>query len=96
MGGAKEREAARSYTSTIQTACDELGASGIITLVDEWVIGYTNAYRDRYIIKSRLIDGIPYCLLIDKVEAEFGQPITERQLRRIVSKGIKLLRKHGL
>lgn len=74
----------------------ELGATALAALVDEWLIGKTNAYRDRYILKRRLIDGVPYCILTGMVEAEFGQPITERQLRRIVSAGLKILHKHGL
>lgn len=65
-------------------------------LIDEWVIGTTNAYRDRYILKKRLIDGVPYINLTDIVQRKYGQPISERQLRRIVANGIKTLRKHGL
>lgn len=74
----------------------ELGASGIAELIDEWIIGKTNAYRDRYILKRRLIDGVPYCVLVDMVEARYKQPITERQLKRIVTAGIKILKRHGL
>lgn len=74
----------------------KLGATALAALVDEWLIGKTNAYRDRYIVKKRLIDGVPYCILAGMVEREFGQPITERQLRRIVATDIKILHKHGL
>lgn len=83
-------------SASIPHEAQELGASGVERLIDEWIIGKTNAYRDRYIIKRRLIDGVPYCVLTDMVEAAFSQPITERQLRRIVSAGIKTLKKHGL
>lgn len=75
---------------------NEQPRSYIESLIDEWIIGKTNAYRDRYILKRRLIDGIPYCALEDIVERRFKQPITERQLRRIVSAGIKTLKRHGL
>lgn len=68
--------------------------SRIEKLIDEWIVGYTNAYRDRFILKRRLIDGIPYYLLVDIVEHEFGQPITDRQLKRITSKGKQILNKH--
>lgn len=74
----------------------ELGADAVRCLIDEWIIGKTNAYRDRYILKRRLIDGVPYCILTEMVEAEFHQPLTERQLRRIVAAGIKTLKRHGL
>lgn len=85
-----------SNSITRHAPLSELGATALAALADEWLIGKTNAYRDRYIVKKRLIDGVPYCILADMVEQEFGQPITERQLRRIVAAGIKTLKKHGL
>jgi hypothetical protein len=97
METAKAREPKEPFGNTTQHArIPELGATAVEALVDEWLIGKTNAYRDRYILKRRLIDGVPYCILTGMVEAEFGQPITERQLRRIVSAGLKILHKHGL
>lgn len=75
--------------------CAELGASAICALIDEWIVG-AYAYRDRYILKKRLVDGMPYCMLMDAVEEEYGVPLSERQLRRIVAAGIKQLKKHGL
>lgn len=39
---------------------------------------------------------MPYCMLMDAVEEEYGVPLSERQLRRIVAAGIKQLKKHGL
>lgn len=77
-------------------ADDGMPRSEIERLIDEWIIGTTNAYRDRYIIKKRLIDGVPYVNLVDAVERKFKQPISDRQLRRIVSNGIRILRRHGL
>ena len=74
----------------------DMSRSEIERLIDEWVIGATNAYRDRYILKRRLIDGVPYVNLAEIVGRKYGQPITERHLRRIVAKGISILRKHGL
>lgn len=97
MEKAKEQEHGASSSNTIRREpYAELGATAVEALVDEWLIGKTNAYRDRYIVKKRLIDGVPYCLLTGMVEAEFGQRVEERQLRRIVAAGIKTLKKHGL
>ncbi len=86
----------KEYGCVATGADDDQPRSYIELLIDEWIIGKTNAYRDRYILKRRLIDGIPYCALVDIVENKFKQPITERQLRRIVSAGIKTLKRHGL
>lgn len=77
-------------------AGNELSRSEIEHLIDEWIIGTTNAYRDRYVLKRRLIDGMPYINLVGCVERKFSQPISERQLRRIVANGIRVLKKHGL
>lgn len=97
MEKAKAQEQRKPSANTTRPASlSELGATAVEALVDEWLIGKTNAYRDRFIVKRRLIDGVPYCVLTEMVEAQFGQPITERQLRRIVAAGLKILHKHGL
>lgn len=72
----------------------ELGATVITTLVDEWVIGELNAERNRYVIKRRLIDGIPYKDLESEIEGKYGIYLSSKQLGRIVGKGIKTIKKH--
>lgn len=63
-------------------------------IIDNWVIGELNAERNRYIIKRRLFDGIPYRDLVGEIQARYGVYLSEKQLGRIVAKGLKTIQKH--
>ena len=53
-------------------------------LIDEWIFNQ----RDREILKRRWLDGICH----DKLAEEFG--LTDRQIKRIVSRHMKTIQSH--
>ena len=55
--------------------------------IDEWIIG-KNAYRDREILKSRLIDGLTFERLADVYD------MSPRQIKTIVYKAQEKLFRH--
>lgn len=65
----------------------DMSRSEIENLIDEWIIG-RNAYRDRKILKRRLIDGICY----EPLAEEFG--LSVRQIKNIVYRSENKIFKH--
>lgn len=61
--------------------------SEIEALIDEWIIG-KNAYRDRLILKDRLLDGLTYEKLAEKYD------LSVRHTKNIVYKSQEKLFKH--
>ena len=73
----------------------------IVSYVDDTVIPPVTYYEELGVTEEHYSEPIPIEANIaqsngDMVEREYGQPITERQLRRIVAAGIRILKKHGL
>ena len=66
----------------------DLSASEVCRLIDEWIIG-RNGDRDRRILKRRLIDGICF----DPLAEEFD--LSTRQVKNIVYRGeAKIFRRY--
>lgn len=65
----------------------ELSASEVRRLIDEWIIG-RNGLRDRMILKRRLIDGICF----EPLAEEFDLSI--RQVKNIVYRGEAKIFRH--
>ena len=65
----------------------DMSRSEIENPIDEWIIG-RNAYRDRKILKRRLIDGICY----EPLAEEFG--LSVRQIKNIVYRSENKIFKH--
>lgn len=61
--------------------------SEIEVLIDEWIIG-KNAYRDRVILKDRLLDGLTYEKIAEKHD------MSVRHIKTIVYKTQEKLFKH--
>lgn len=61
--------------------------SEIEALIDEWIIG-KNAYRDRLILKDRLLDGLTYEKIAEKHD------MSVRHIKTIVYKTQEKLFKH--
>lgn len=59
---------------------DRLPRSEIEHLIDEWIVGMTNAERNRQIMKRRCIDGITY----ERLAEEFD--MSDWQVKHIVKK----------
>ena len=65
----------------------ELSASEVCSLIDEWIIG-KNGLRNRMILKRRLIDGICF----EPLAEEFD--LSTRQVKNIVYKGEAKIFRH--
>ena len=96
MEDREEQDGVLSSGNQIQVQDGVLGlpASELERIIDEWMIGETHAHRNRFITKKRLIDGIPYYDLIGIVEEKYKITMSDKQLRRIVDKGIKIIKRH--
>jgi len=68
--------------------------SMLVAAMEEWIIG-DNAKRDKEILTYRILDGLTYedtaCAYQQKHP---DRPLSESQIKRIVSKREQLLRKH--
>lgn len=64
--------------------------------IDEWIIG-RNAERNRLILRYKLIDGLSYTEIANKLNAE-GNPesykIDVRQIQRVIRKSETILFRH--
>lgn len=71
-----------------------ISRSILIAAMDEWIIG-DNAKRDKEILSYRILDGLTY----EDTACEYqknhpDKPLSEIQIKRIISKREQQLRKH--
>lgn len=69
---------------------EDITNSQISGLIDEWIHGE----RDRLILKYKLIDGLTYGQICDRLYADHDIILSERQLQNIVYKAENILFKH--
>lgn len=62
----------------------------ISAAIDEWI----HSQRDRRILKLRLIDGLTYMQISDRLYEEDKTILSERQVQNIVYKAERTLFKH--
>lgn len=62
----------------------------ISAAIDEWI----HSQRDRRILKLRLIDGLTYMQISDRLYEEDKTILSERQVQNIVYKAERALFKH--
>ena len=70
------------------THITDLYREDIERMVDRVIVGYPNCWRDRAVIKRRLLDGI----LLEPLAEEFD--VSVRTAQNIVYKCMKKLQKH--
>lgn len=58
--------------------------------IDDWI----HSERDRLILKYKLIDGLTYSQICDKLYSDHKIDLSERQLQNIVYKAESVLFKH--
>lgn len=64
--------------------------------INEWIVG-RNAERNRYILKLKLIDGLSYLAIANKLNQESmpdSYKIDVRQIQRIIRKSETILFRH--
>lgn len=71
-----------------------ISRSMLVAAMDEWIIG-DNAKRDKEILTYRILDGLTY----EDTACEYqrnhpDRPLSESQIKRIISKREQQLRKH--
>lgn len=64
--------------------------SQISAAIEEWL----HSERDRLILKYKLIDGLTYLQICDKLYSDHKIVLSERQLQNIVYKAESILFKH--
>lgn len=64
--------------------------SQISAAIEEWL----HSERDRLILKYKLIDGLTYSQICDKLYSDHKINLSERQLQNIVYKAESILFKH--
>ena len=69
---------------------EDITNSQISGLIDEWI----HSERDRIILKYKLIDGLTYSQICDKLYADHDIILSERKLQNIVYKAESVLFKH--
>ena len=64
--------------------------SQITNAIDEWI----HSERDRRVLKARLIDGLTYAQISDRLYKEDKTILSERQIQNIIYRTEDILFKH--
>lgn len=62
-------------------------ATQINACIDEWIVG-RNAFRNRQIMKRKLIDGLSYMAIAEEFD------LSDKRIKTIVRKGTHIIAEH--
>ena len=69
---------------------ENISNTQIANAIDEWI----HSSRDRRVLKARLIDGLTYAQISDRLYKEDKTILSERQIQNIIYKTEETLFKH--